>query len=119
MHFKGNHKQATVFNREHQIVNAIEINSMPDMNGREVFNFRWSNHPRFFTVKAPEKGNGQIYLGRFDETYTKVEAWLQLTDSNNERKERLGMVWIDEATADEGVASFEKERGIVSAEPSH
>ena len=94
-HLEGNHRNISFFDAKGTKLRSIPVNTMPGMDGRQVFRTCASNHPRFFSVRAPEEPNGQIYIGRFDEGFTKVEAWLQITD--NKVDNGYSRVWIEPA----------------------
>ena len=94
---EGNHKNISFFDAKGTKLRSIPVNTMPGMNGRQVFRTCASNNPRFFSLRAPEEPNGQIYLGRFDEGFTKVEAWLQITD--NKVTNGYSRVWIEPASS--------------------
>jgi hypothetical protein len=73
----------------------IPVNTMPGIEGREnVWHPRWSTHPRIFSIMGPEHGgHAQIYLGRFDEKYTGVEGWVQIT--NNGKNNNWSHAWVE------------------------
>jgi hypothetical protein len=71
-----------------------------------VFHPRWTNHPRFLTLSGPYNQGGpnqartggkqvEIYLGRFSEDFSRVEAWARVT--NNSGGDAHPDVWIDVA----------------------
>jgi hypothetical protein len=69
----------------------IPLVNAPGIDGYEVFHPRWSNDPRFLVLSGPYKegfgfnrlGFGgpavDIYLGRFDEDFTRIERWARIT----------------------------------------
>ena len=82
----------------------VNINGAPGFDGAEVSHPRWTNHPRFFAISGPYNQGGanqvrsggkqvEIYLGRFSADFSKVEAWLRVT--NNAGGDSHPDVWID------------------------
>ena len=61
----------------------------------EVYHPRWSNHVRYIALTGPyrvKQGNDaihgggpgiNIFLGRFDETFAKIESWYEATTADN------------------------------------
>jgi len=47
--------------------------------GHNVWLTSWSKDPRFMTLVAPAGSDAAIWLGRFDEQITKIEAWVRVT----------------------------------------
>jgi hypothetical protein len=67
---------------------------------------RWTNHPRFLTLTGPYNQGGpnqsrtggkqtEVYVGRFSEDFSRVEAWARVTD--NAWGDSHPDVWIDAA----------------------
>ncbi|NQT18867.1 MAG: hypothetical protein HQ592_04120, partial [Planctomycetes bacterium] len=55
---------------------------------------RWSTDVRFLTVNCPIGGNGaEVYLGQFDEEFTKVVRWIKIT--NQPGQDTKAYCWID------------------------
>lgn len=46
---------------------------------RDVWLTRWSTHPRYLTLIAPGGKEAAVWIGRFDEKFTKVEAWVRVS----------------------------------------
>ncbi|MEX1117260.1 MAG: LpqB family beta-propeller domain-containing protein [Terrimicrobiaceae bacterium] len=77
----------------------IPISVAPGVGYKEVYHPRWSNDVRFFVMTGPyhkslwKGGDGvEIYLGKFDENFTSVESWFQLT--HTQRGDFFPDVWI-------------------------
>mgnify|MGYP001083169951 CR=1 FL=1 len=90
--FDGPHKGIVLRSLDGSVDSKIRLNSAPRCFRHEVYHPRWSNHPDFFSMTGPYKQKGQynnitgggkdinIYVGQFDESYTKVDRWFQLTE---------------------------------------
>jgi len=103
-YFDGAHRNVTMVDVETGVRWMVNINHAEGFDGAEVFHPRWSNHPRFFTISGPYNQGGpnqartggkqvEIYIGRFSEDFTKVEAWARVT--NNSGGDSMPDVWID------------------------
>lgn len=85
----------------------VKITKAPRMEDEEVYHPRWSNHARFMTFSGPYKKKGKknknvlqmaggavdINIGRFNEDFTEIEAWVDVTDSKH--GEFFPDVWIE------------------------
>jgi hypothetical protein len=89
--FDGPHKGIVLRSLDGSVNNKIRLNSASRSFRHEVYHPRWSNHPRFFSMTGPYRqkaeynnigGGGKdinVYIGKFDDPYKKVERWFQLT----------------------------------------
>lgn len=105
--FDGNHREVRMFDLREDRRWTLSVNTAPETRGYEIYHPRWSNHPRFITVTGPYtnrvghsfiRGGGpgvEIYVGRFNETFTEIEAWVRVTESD--RANFLPDVWIESA----------------------
>lgn len=106
-HFDGPHRNVYIFDPGDKKGRKVGIGDAPGINGFEVYHPRWSHDVRFLTVSGPYLGRGgkpggnrigdggkavELYLGRFDENASKVEAWVQVT--RNDRADFFGDAWI-------------------------
>ena len=84
----------------------VKITAAPGMEDEEVYHPRWSNHARFMTFSGPYKKKGKkknvlqmagravdINIGRFNEDFTEIEAWVDVTGSKH--GEFFPDVWIE------------------------
>jgi len=84
----------------------VKITGAPGLEDEEVYHPRWSNHARFMTFSGPYKKKGKkknvlqmagagvdISIGRFNEDFTGIEAWVDVTDSKH--GEFFPDVWIE------------------------
>jgi len=84
----------------------VKITRAPGMEDEEVYHPRWSNHARFMTFSGPYKKKGKkknvlqmagaavdVNIGRFNEDFTEIEAWVDVTDSKH--GEFFPDVWIE------------------------
>ena len=103
-YFDGAHRNVTMVDVETGARWMVNINHAEGFDGAEVYHPRWSNHPRFLTISGPYNQGGpnqartggkqvEIYIGRFSEDFTKVEAWARVT--NNSGGDSMPDVWID------------------------
>lgn len=100
MHLTGSHRSVRVYDIAQRKVSTVPVNTMSTVRGREsVWHTVWSNNPRFFTVKAPERGLSDIWLGRFDEKFTKVDRWVRITGQG--QTDNLSHAWIEPREGDE------------------
>ncbi|NOY82155.1 MAG: hypothetical protein GXP31_14250, partial [Kiritimatiellaeota bacterium] len=107
--FDGPHRNVYIHTNGDTRHWKVSINSAPGIGGFEVYHPRWSNHPRFMTMTGPYKvgkggnkigggGTGvEVYLGRFNAGYTRIEAWVQV--SRNRRADFYPDAWIAPAGA--------------------
>ena len=84
----GGHNKLVMFDAGGVNKRHVYIGHAPGVNGRETWSPRWSNDVRFFTVNGPWPRNynfrnwrSNVYLGKFDEKFTKVTDWVQVTHS--------------------------------------
>ena len=87
-HFNGGHRSLAIYERGGANRRDMPINDAPGINGMEVFHPRWSNHPRFMGMDGPLAISGggaevEVYVGRFNATWTAVEKWVKVTDNTN------------------------------------
>jgi hypothetical protein len=103
-YFDGAHRNVTMVDVETGARWMVNINHAEGFDGAEVYHPRWSNHPRFFTISGPYNQGGrnqartggkqvEIYMGRFSEDFTEVEAWARVT--NNSGGDSMPDVWVD------------------------
>ena len=55
---------------------------------------KWSTNPRYLTCMAPDSDHAMIWLGRFDEGFTKIEKWVRVSETNAP-KCWLSHAWIE------------------------
>ena len=102
--FDGSHRNLLLFDTVSGGRTTIAVSRAPGIDGHEVYHPRWSNHPRIMTMTGPYtirsggnniRGGGEdveIYLGRFDEDFQTIEAWVQLT--SNQWANFFPDVWV-------------------------
>ena len=102
--FDGAHRNLEMVDTRQGTRNRIHLANAPGIEGHEVYHPRWSNHPRYMVMTGPYKirqggnnirgggGGVEIYIGRFNEDYTDVEAWFQV--STNQRADFYPDLWI-------------------------
>jgi hypothetical protein len=74
----GDHHTITMCDKDGANPRKIKVSAIPGVadKGRNVWLTRWSTHPRFLTLVAPAGTDARIWMGRFDDKYTKVEVWV-------------------------------------------
>lgn len=92
----GTHQQMKMWDADGTHERLITINDMPGMNNERVVGPRWSTDPRFFTLKGPEEGKPNIWMGRFDEKFTKVEAWVKVSSDDSSVRSHA---WVEPGKA--------------------
>ena len=103
-YFDGAHRNVTMVDAHVGTKWMVNLNGAPGFDGAEVSHPRWTNHPRFLAITGPYNQGGanqsrtggkqtEVYLGRFSEDFSHVEAWLRVT--NNDGGDADPDVWID------------------------
>lgn len=121
--FDGAHKNLRMFTDGAEDKWTVPINQAPGVDGRETYHPRWSNHVRFLTMTGPYIGETighansekiEAYIGRFDEEFRNVEAWLKFTD--DELGDYFPDLWINyvEEGANREAAEDEQSKSKVS-----
>jgi len=95
-HMIGSHTEVIMYDDGGANRRTIPVNYKP---GGMFWSPKWTNHVRFLTVAGPlAAGFGyapgsNIHIGRFDEAFTKVEAWAQVSDGPV--RDTHGYAWIE------------------------
>jgi hypothetical protein len=103
-YFDGAHRNLTLVDIRTDRRWMVNINGVPGFGNDEVYHPRWTNHPRFLVMSGPYNLGGdnqvrsggkqtEVYLGRFSEDYSRIEAWHRVT--NNDGADSYPDVWID------------------------
>jgi hypothetical protein len=103
-YFDGAHRNLIMVDTETEARWTVSVNSAPGFGNAEVYHPRWTNHPRFLAISGPYNQGGdnqvrsggaqaEVYLGRFSEDFTRVEAWARVT--HNTGGDSYPDVWID------------------------
>jgi hypothetical protein len=104
--FDGPHRNLTLFDIRSDRKWTVNISAVPasGFQNAEVYHPKWTNHPRFMTMTGPYNLGGrnqvrtggrqsEVWLGRFKEDYSAVEAWAQV--SRNAFADAYPDVWVD------------------------
>jgi hypothetical protein len=113
-YFDGAHRNLTLVDIRTSRRWTLSINGVPGFADDEVYHPRWSNHPRFLAITGPYNLGGEhrvraggaqteVYLGRFREDYSAVEAWHRVT--TNDAGDSYPDVWIDRKDSEFRVAA--------------
>ena len=103
-YFDGAHRNVTLVDARSDKRWTVALNVAPGFDNPEVYHPRWTNHPRFMTMSGPYNQGGanqvrsggtqaEIWLGRFSEDFTRIEAWARVT--SNGGGDAYPDVWID------------------------
>ena len=127
-YFDGAHRNLTMVDLERDERWQVNINTAPGVDGYEIYHPRWANHPRFLTITGPYtvggkankiRGGGrqvEIYLGRFSDDFTTVEAWAKVSD--NRRADFYPDAWIDPSERPTDRVTRDVKRGPKAASAS-
>lgn len=78
---EGDHHTITLCDADGANRRKVKVSEMPGVRekGRNVWLTRWSTDPRYLTLIAPAGKDARIWMGRFDENFTKIEAWVPVS----------------------------------------
>jgi|GEM_PF-1371507 len=102
-HLEGNHRAISFYDFGGRNRRSIAVNNQPAVAERDsAWLTSWSSDVRFMTCMSPEHGNSDIYIGRFEEDFTRIEKWVRVT--GNEARDGGSYAWIEPAddAADDG-----------------
>jgi len=105
------HTGITFYNAGASNPRTVSLNAM--VPGQRIWHPRWSNHNRYITLKAPELGVSNVWLGRFNEGYTQIEEWLQVTDTSV--SDGWSYAWVEPTDAMVRVDSFQSDPASIEA----
>jgi hypothetical protein len=111
-YFDGAHRNITMVDVEADHRWTVPVNQAPGFDGAEVYHPRWTNHPRFLVISGPYNQGGtnqvrsggaqsEVYVGRFNDRYTRVDAWVRVT--SNDAGDSYPDVWVDTSQSDVAV----------------
>lgn len=104
-HFMGNHVELAMFDYGNTEPRMIKLNTMENMAGKKAYHPRWSSDARFLTATGPERNwRSELYLGRFDAGFTRVEKWVRVT--KNKLADYYGAAWIEPSADSPPSAAF-------------
>ena len=84
-YFRGVHTAIQFFDEPGAASRTINLATIPGWKGRKLYHPRWSSHVRFMTATAPQwVPETELYLGKFDEGFTKIESWFRITYNDTE-----------------------------------
>ncbi len=112
----GGHKAINVTDADGKNPRTIDVTGMPGVGdaGKQVWLTRWSTHPRYITLMGPDSDQARIWVGRFDEKFTKIEEWVRVVDDGS--KCWQSHAWIEqEGTVPAGKASASTKGGAAAA----
>jgi hypothetical protein len=93
----GDHRHIKLYDRNGGQKAQVAVNTLPGNEKdpkRAVWRPRWSNDIRFITVQSADLGpDADISIGRFDEGFTKIEAWVRIADTPHYDAD--GLAWIE------------------------
>ena len=76
----GDHKAITMTDADGANSRQVKVAEMPGVGdkGKNVWLTRWSTDARFLTLMGPDGDDAKVWMGRFDEGFTKIESWVQV-----------------------------------------
>lgn len=93
----GDHRHIMLHRLEGQAKWKVPIHTAPGVDGFEIYHPKWSNQMRFIALTGPYCGQGgitaDVFIGRFDETFTGIEAWVRVTA--NSLGDFFPDVWVE------------------------
>ena len=99
----GDHRRLKISSVDGSEENQFSVNTMPGNEKdpkRAVWRPKWSNQVRFMSIQSADQGtDADIAIGRFDENFSKIEAWVRVTDTPEYDSD--SSVWIE---SDPGIA---------------
>ncbi|HYG76366.1 MAG TPA: PA14 domain-containing protein [Planctomycetota bacterium] len=113
----GNHRALRIFDGDGTNERQIPVNQMPGVRGREVFCPVWTNDVRFLTLTAPfdPEGDPDVYLGRFDPSFTGIECWARVGVAG--KADVAASAWLDSRPLDGArILSFSADRRSLTRE---
>lgn len=77
----GDHRAVSLCDADNKNPRKVVVTGMLSeaQKGRNTWLTRWSTDPRFLTLVAPAGKDAKIWMGRFDEKFTQVEAWVRVS----------------------------------------
>ncbi|MGB2998873.1 MAG: LamG-like jellyroll fold domain-containing protein [Phycisphaerae bacterium] len=104
-HNTGSHQAIHMFDADGTNFRSIPINEQPGMNDQRIQLMRWSTDPRFLTLMGPESNpKADLWIGRFDEKFTKFEAWVKVHAGVNGHPVSRSHAWVEPDKATSGTA---------------
>lgn len=101
--FQGNHKIINMIDPGAPAarMREIDVTGMPGNGGkRDAVGPRFANHARFLCIGTPLSVDedhpaisGDVYLGRFDAGWTRIEEWVQV--SSHPHRDVLLSAWLE------------------------
>lgn len=97
----GDHRTITMYDKACGLKAKFAINTMPGNDKdpeRKIWRPRWSNDVRLFSVRSADMAPvGDVCVGAFNETFTGVEGWVQVTDTAD--NDGCPLAWVEPAAA--------------------
>jgi hypothetical protein len=82
----GDHRSITMSDDGNLNSRKIKIDEMLTADekkaGRSAWLTRWSTDPRYLTLIAPAGKSAKLWMGRFNEDFTAIEQWAQVSAPN-------------------------------------
>jgi hypothetical protein len=100
--FQGNHRKINMFDPGQTTSREIDLTTTPNNLGTHNLTApRFANDARYVCVESV----GEVFLGRFDAGWTKIETWVQI--SHHEQYEVMLSAWFADGVT-HGVADAKK-----------
>ncbi|MCE9611436.1 MAG: hypothetical protein K8R23_14665 [Chthoniobacter sp.] len=77
----GDHRSISMCDADNANVRKVVVTGMltEAQKANNTWLTRWSTDPRFITLVAPAGANAQIWMGQFDDGYSKIEKWVRVS----------------------------------------
>ncbi len=127
--FDGSHRDLFMTQLDSGKSWTVRLSNAPGVNDYEVYHPRWTNHVNYMVMTGPYSmgqdeiklwsgaGGVEIYIGKFNADFTRIESWLKLTYSI--QGEFFPDVWIEDGekvsiVAEPGPRSVAKNQGMTA-----
>jgi len=92
----GDHHSITMHDADGGNSRKIAVSDIPGVKdkGKNIWLTRWSTDPRFMTQVAPAGAQARIWMGRFDEEFTKIEKWVAVSQDGGPQAWQ-SQAWIE------------------------
>jgi len=93
----GGHKKIDMTDADGTNPRSISVIDMPGVGdqGKQIWLTRWGTHPRYMSLMGPDSNEARIWVGRFDEDYTKIEKWVAVSKEGGPKCWQ-SQVWVEQ-----------------------
>lgn len=93
----GGHKKIDMTDADGTNKRSINMTEMPGVGdkGKQIWLTRWGTHPRYMSLMGPDSNQARIWVGRFNEQYTKIEKWVAVSEEGGPKCWQ-SQVWVEQ-----------------------